>query len=184
MTNFKPIFLIEKTRRIKRTIWTQEEDNKLIALADIQMRRSWTKLAKDLNKTPYQCLLRYRSINPNLRKGAWSSKEDHIILDNMRIYGKKWNLIALKFTNRNAKQIRDRYTNYLDPKITRNNFTLDEDLLILDLYSKHGSRWTYIKNFIPHRSSDMIKNRYKSSICRNEKLYIMLKSLKVSLLKI
>jgi hypothetical protein len=173
----KQIFQIRKTKK-HGAIWTDEEDNILIALVLSQQRRSWQKIAETLaNKTPYDCYLRFRSINPNLRKGAWDPTEDAKVLDAVKIYGKRWNKIAKVFTNRNAKQIRDRYINYLDPDIVKGKFTVDEDLLILDLHSKYGNRWSFIRKFIPHRSSDMIKNRYNSSISRNKKLLTVLRSL-------
>jgi hypothetical protein len=181
MNTKQPLFLIKKIKRTpKRIAWSREQDNTLISLVNKQVRRSWKSIAKVLGKTSYQCLLRYRSINPNLRKGAWDFDEDTKVLGCMKVHGRKWNEIAKYFTNRSAKQIRDRYTNYLDPRISKAKFTVEEDLLILELHGRFGNRWTHIKSFLPHRSSDMIKNRYKSSISRNKELYTTLKLSKVS----
>jgi hypothetical protein len=172
----KQIFQIKKSKKQKAT-WTEEEDNMLIALVHSQQRRSWQKVAETLsNKTAYDCYLRFRSINPCLRKGAWDPTEDAKVMDAIKVYGKRWNKIAKVFSNRNAKQIRDRYINYLDPEIVKGKFSVDEDLLILDLHSKYGNRWSFIRRFIPHRSSDMIKNRFNSSISRNKSLLAVLKS--------
>jgi hypothetical protein len=89
----------------------------------------------------------------------------------MRQFGKQWSKIASQFFhNRNAKQIRDRYTNYLDPAINNSNFSPKEDLQILDLYNRYGNKWSLIKQFVQGRSSDCIKNRFNSSIKRNKKL--------------
>jgi myb proto-oncogene protein len=171
------VFNIEKTK--KRVSWTEQEDSVLISLVQSRKRKNWKKISRIIgNKSEYQCSLRYRSINPSLRKGAWEPAEDKKILDAIKVHGKKWNKIAAAaFTDRNAKQIRDRYINYLDPEIVKDKFTPDEDLLILDLHNKHGNKWSFIRQFIPHRSSDMIKNRYNSSISRNKKLFAVLRTL-------
>jgi hypothetical protein len=173
----KKIFTIEKTR--KRVIWSEQEDKTLISLVESQQRRSWLRISKLLgSKTAYQCYLRFRSINPKLKKGTWDRSEDKKILAAVELYGFRWNIIAAEaFTNRNAKQIRDRYINYLDPKIKKDKFTVEEDLLILELHGKYGNKWSYMRQFIPHRSSDMIKNRFNSSIRRNMKLFSVLNSL-------
>jgi hypothetical protein len=177
----KAIFLIQKVKKKRRKIssWTKEEDNLLISLVQAQQRKSWKKVTKILtNKTPYECYLRYRSINPNRRKGVWEPWEDQMILKAISLYGPRWGEIAKAIHTRNAKQIRERYINYLDPSIKQGKFSIDEDLLILDLHSQYGNRWSFIrKHYLPHRSADMIKNRFKSSISRNMKLYAVLKSL-------
>jgi hypothetical protein len=69
-----------------------------------------------------------------------------------------------------GKQIRDRYTNYLDPAICKSKFSTEEDFQILQLHNKYGNKWILIKQFVPGRSGDCIKNRFNSSIKRNKKL--------------
>jgi hypothetical protein len=172
----KKLFHIEKIKKRRKTTWSVEEDRLLISLAQPQQRKSWKTISRFLlDKNAYQCYLRYRSINPNLRKGVWDPSEDKKILDAVQDHGKRWNLVAKIFSNRNSKQIRDRYINYLDPQIAQNKFTVDEDLLILELHNRYGNRWALIRALLPHRSSDMIKNRYKSSISRNKSLQQVLK---------
>jgi myb proto-oncogene protein len=174
----KAIFHVEKDINMNKSIWSKEEDRLLVSHVQTQNRRTWKKIAQQLsNKTPYQCSLRYRSINPNISKGAWKSEEDSKILEGIRLYGKKWNMIAITLPTRNAKQIRDRYINYLDPHIKQGNFTVDEDILIMDLHVRYGNKWAKIHKYLPNRSCDMIKNRYNSSISRNKKLLSVLKSL-------
>jgi myb proto-oncogene protein len=90
----KQIFQIEKTKRRRKSSWSAEEDSLLITLAETQKNKSWKRLSQTFrNKTAYQCYLRYRSINPTLRKGTWDSTEDEQILKAIEVYGKKWNLI-------------------------------------------------------------------------------------------
>jgi hypothetical protein len=163
------IFDIQRTK--KRVCWTKNEDELLITHSLKQSRRSWTKISKLIRtKTPYECFLRFRSINPYLKKGSWDNEEDEHIVEGVKKYGPKWYIIAKGFSNRNAKQIRDRYINYLDPSIVKSKFSLEEDLMILDLHNRYGNKWSIIRHYMPHRSADMIKNRYNSSVKRNKKL--------------
>jgi hypothetical protein len=163
------IFEIQRIK--KRAAWTREEDEILISQSLKHSRRSWTNISNLIKtKTPYQCFLRFRSVNPNLKKGTWDSEEDIRIVHDVMKHGFKWFLIAKGFTSRNAKQIRDRYINYLDPNIIKTKFSTEEDLMILDLHSRYGNRWSIIRQFMPNRSADMIKNRYNSSVKRNKKL--------------
>jgi hypothetical protein len=165
----KQIFHIKKTFR--RVNWTTEEDHILVSLAKPVGRNSWTEISKHLpGKDSYMCFLRYRSIRPGLKKGSWSEVEDRLILQGLRLFNKQWSQIAkYYFTNRTAKQIRDRYINYLDPSIKKGQFTPAEDLIIAKFYQIYGSRWTLIQRHLPLRSADSIKNRYNSSIKRNRR---------------
>jgi hypothetical protein len=168
-------FNIEKIN--KSVFWAKEEDKLLISLVSIHGRR-WSSISINFNgKTAQHCNLRYCSINPSNKKGAWEPFEDKKIIEGVKNHSNHWSRIAKAFfTNRTGKQVRDRYINYLDPKINKGKFSTEEDLQILELYNKYGSKWCLIKQFLPGRSSDCIKNRFNSSIKRNKKLCMMINS--------
>ena len=65
---------------------------------------------------------------------------------------------------RNGKQIRDRFTNVLDPEIKKGKFSDEEDKLLIKLYISYGPKWAIISKSFPNRTADMIKNRFHSSI--------------------
>jgi hypothetical protein len=136
-------FNIEKIK--KSVLWTKEEDRLLISLVSIHRRR-WSSISKSFKgKTGQHCNLRYRSINPNGKKGTWEPFEDQKIIKGVKLYGKQWSRIAKAlFSNRNGKQVRDRYTNYLDPEINKGKFSTEEDLQILELHNKYGNKWKLI----------------------------------------
>jgi hypothetical protein len=163
--------LFNITKTPKTSFWTTEDDQILLQHSHLNQKNKWTEIAKLLpGKTPYQCNLRFRGIRPGLKKGSWSDEEDELIKSGIKLYGKQWALIAkYNFINRNSKQIRDRYTNYLDPKLKKGKFTTQEDILIYQLYERLGPKWSRIQRYIKNRSADAIKNRYKSSI-RNKQM--------------
>lgn len=159
----KSVFLITKVKNRKK--WTIEEDLTLIQLANFYKEKNWKKISSLLsNKTALQCFSRYRRIRPGLKKGHWNKEEDEAVLKLIKLYGKQWSKIAKIFKKRNGKQIRDRYINILDPNSRRNQFSKKEDEMLIKLYSEYGPKWALISKFFQNRTSDMIKNRFHSSI--------------------
>jgi hypothetical protein len=178
------LFAIQKTHR-KKSPWTESEDQILLANTATNGKNQWKKISELLQgRTSYDCFLRYRSIKPGLKKGAWSYAEDQKIFEGIELFGKQWSEIAKRFFGggRNAKQIRERYINYLDPRVKKGKFEIKEDLLILELYKEFGPRWSEIQKRVPQRSADAIKNRFNSSIKRNKALVAYLKIFRDTLL--
>lgn len=88
----------------------QAEDQILLSLGKNAKRNKWKNCALMLSeKTSYQCHLRYKMINPNIKKGRWSKSEDKQLLQLVGIFGKTWSSFAKIMKNRSNKQIRNRY---------------------------------------------------------------------------
>ena len=68
--------------------------------------------------------------------------------------------IADIMSNRNRKQVRDRYNNYLKPGINNSDFTPEEDERLIELYGQIGNKWCKIAEQMPGRSETHVKNRY------------------------
>lgn len=84
----------------------------------------------------------------------------------------RWNYIARelfvksgKRFFRNPKQCRERWMNHLDPEKVRTEWTVTEDLVLLNAIKKKGKRWSLAVKELKHtRTEHMVKNRYKSLI--------------------
>jgi len=147
--------------------WTKEEDQMLLAQVEKyrDTKIKWREISANIkSKTTRQCYSRYAQINPKLSKGLWSKKEDEDLLNNISKYGKKWSLLAKIMKTRSNKQIRDRYLNCLDEKVSRHPFTPEEDKKVLELVLKFGSNWCRIAKEMEGRTGDNIKNRFNWSI--------------------
>jgi len=72
----------------------------------------------------------------------------------------------LTYLDRNARQVRDRYNNYLRPGVSDDEWSLREDLLILDLVKTYGKNWKLLKERLPKRNLTQIKYRFYSRIKR------------------
>jgi hypothetical protein len=79
--------------------------------------------------------------------------------------------------DRNYKQLKDHYENYLKPSIVNKEWTVEDDLQLIHLLNEHGKNWKLIETLMPHRSKIQLKNRYFGRIKRiNAKKVKSLKS--------
>lgn len=87
--------------------------------------------------------------------------EDDIKLRNLvKQYGtKSWSLISSKFKNRNTRQCRDRWNNYLNPRNDNSKWTNEEDIQLINLFFMIGKQWSKLSCFFPKRTPVNIRNR-------------------------
>jgi len=167
-SNKEKIFLIRKVLNQKK--WTKEEDKQLIELVQSHNEKKWKEISNFFhNKNPLQCFSRYKRIKPGVNKGSWNKEEDDEIMKLIKIHGTNWSLISKIIKTRNNKQIRDRYINILAPNLNKKKFTFEEDMLIIKLYKEFGAKWSRIHTYFKNRTTDMIKNRFHSSIKKKYK---------------
>ena len=72
----------------------------------------------------------------------------------------KWSFIASRFTNRNVRQVKERWEYYLSPSVNNGPWTAQEDKLLLEKYHELGSKWTAISHFFVGRTNTCCKNRF------------------------
>lgn len=91
---------------------------------------------------------------------AFSTEEDRLLKLNVERYGQNWDLVASCIPDRNARQCRDRYINYLRPDLATYEWTKDEDARLVWLVEKYGKKWTRIADEFGNRSEPMVKVRW------------------------
>ncbi|GAA0179688.1 DNA-binding transcription factor [Lithospermum erythrorhizon] len=101
-----------------------------------------------------------------LRKGPWTSEEDNLLIQYVSSCGEgRWNSLAkCAGLRRTGKSCRLRWLNYLKPDVKRGNLTPQEQLLILELHSKWGNRWSKIAQNLPGRTDNEIKNYWRTRV--------------------
>lgn len=103
------------------------------------------------------------------KRKLFSPQEDERLKEiKLKDNGKKtWTSVAEELgTNKNARQCRDRWENYLKPELKNRNWTDEEDLLLMEKYQEYGPLWTRIAKFFNGRSENNVKNRWYTSVAK------------------
>jgi len=119
------------------TPWSEEEDKQLKKLVKVE-KMDWKKVAEKMgNRNAKMCYSRYQRLSYHSKK-RWEPEEEELIVSFVTQYGKNWNELAriLKSKNkldRTVKQIQQYYEFHLKPNIKKTDWTLEEDLLLIEL---------------------------------------------------
>eukprot|EP01080_Neovahlkampfia_damariscottae_P011024 gene11024-3730_t len=101
------------------------------------------------------------------QRGFWSESEDKKLLKAVNKYGaKNWTFISKFVSQRNGKQCRERYVNHLDPKITKLEFTPEEDKVIIDSQKIFGNSWASIAEMLQGRTPNSVKNHWYGTLSK------------------
>lgn len=152
-----------KAKRVSRA-WTLDEDNLLKKYYKLSGGK-WKEIEKYVpNRTMTQCCQRWRRIKPFKTRKPWDCSEDQLVLQMVSESGPNWQLIAKKMNGRTGKQVRDRYINILDPSISREAWTEEEDRILYESFLTIGPFWSEISKGLQGRPENMVKNRFYSHI--------------------
>ena len=95
----------------------------------------------------------------------FTTDEDLKLARLVQMYGEgNWNVICDNMPGRNIRQVKERWTYYLSPKINKKPWMNEDDKKLAELYKKFGTKWHTIASFFPSRTSICIRNRVKSLI--------------------
>ena len=96
-------------------------------------------------------------------KMKWKPHEDKILTEIISWHGAgHWDSIAIHLPGRSGKQCRERWITFLSPDVKRDEWTKEEDDILVKMQHQYGNQWALIAKFLPGRSSISIKNRFKS----------------------
>lgn len=140
--------------------------------------------------SPEDCKYKWFSLQISKKqKYNWSTIEDDllkslVISENFLNYGRiRWELVAKELNKqlhktdsfiRLSKHCRERWVNHLDPQMTKNKWTIQEDLILFQKYLELPKKWSQIAKDLKGRTDNSIKNRFNKLIRMdklNETLY-------------
>lgn len=171
---------VSKTKKRGRGNWTREDDELLQkAVAKFDARR-WKEIAKHAfghtfpQRTAVQCRQRWKSVlDGSLVKGRWTKEEDERLVELVGRIGSrkiKWAVIAKDMPGRLGKQCRERWYSYLAPDVVTDPYTEEEEATILRLHKIFGTAWSKMREHLPGRTDNSIKNQYHIIINRTRAL--------------
>lgn len=108
-----------------------------------------------------------------IQKKHFTAQEDNLLSSIISSVGENdWNYVSKimrsnKF-DRNARQCKDRYYHYLDPKININfHWKPEEDELLMKKVEEEGKKWKLMEKFFPGRTEVSLRNRYNLLLRKN-----------------
>jgi hypothetical protein len=94
-------------------------------------------------------------------KAKFTSEEDILLQKLVFQFGENaWPQVAQHMRNRNSRQCKERWNNYLSPHISTAPWTPEEDVLLQQKIRELGQKWVQIATFFPTRTDVNAKNRF------------------------
>mmetsp|Transcript_25429 Transcript_25429/g.74694 ORF Transcript_25429/g.74694 Transcript_25429/m.74694 type:complete len:209 (+) Transcript_25429:46-672(+) len=95
------------------------------------------------------------------RRRRWSPDEDALLHAAVQLCDyQDWNQISRIVGTRKDWQCRERWTNHLQPGLRKTEWTVEEDLILLDRAQALGKTWKVVAQALPGRTGAHVKNRY------------------------
>jgi hypothetical protein len=102
------------------------------------------------------------------RKKKWSPLEDQILRAAVGRFGlNNWRSVAMFVPGRSSKQCRERWLGHMAPDNTKDEWSVQEDMILVERQALMGNQWAQIKGFLPGRSVVSVKNRW-NWLCRRD----------------
>ncbi|XP_073697293.1 snRNA-activating protein complex subunit 4 [Garra rufa] len=162
---------------INKSVWKQDEIDKLKGIVEEYNCCHWDKIAEALgtNRTAFMCFQTYqRYISKTFRRKEWTKEEDEILrklVEKMRV-GNFIPYIQMSYfmEGRDGSQLSYRWTSVLDPSIKKGPWSKEEDQLLRNAVAKYGPKeWGKIRLEVPGRTDGACRDRYLDCLQENVK---------------
>ncbi|WVZ64475.1 hypothetical protein U9M48_013984, partial [Paspalum notatum var. saurae] len=107
-------------QKVKRGLWSPEEDEKLFKYVSVCGHGSWSSVPKHagLQRSGKSCRLRWVNyLRPDLKRGAFSEQEERIIIEVHRVLGNSWEQIAARLPGRTVNEVKNFWNSCIKKKL-------------------------------------------------------------------
>ena len=94
-------------------------------------------------------------------KSKFTQEEDNLLRQLVAQFGENnWANLSEHMPHRNMRQCKERWQNYLSPKVCNAPWSNEEDALLEQKYKELGPKWVRIALSFPNRTDTNVKNRW------------------------
>ncbi|KAG9449443.1 hypothetical protein H6P81_009408 [Aristolochia fimbriata] len=112
--------------KLRKGLWSPEEDDKLMNYMLNNGQGCWSDVARNagLQRCGKSCRLRWINyLRPDLKRGAFSSQEEELIIHLHSILGNRWSQIAARLPGRTDNEIKNFWNSTIKKRL-RNSSTI------------------------------------------------------------